>query len=297
MENINAISKSEIDAWMAGIKYEAAFWSANLSPRKRRRDREERVKDTSPLYYPGEMKKLQDRSIEDLKDRSEIEVMDVGCGLSYLPIPYLGEQNRTIHYVDPLAGIYNRIAKKKKVNLPKIDFGMIEYLNTFYSPESMDYIIIRNALDHSFNPAQGIISALDVLRTGGAFQLNHAENEAEHEHYIGFHQYNITEENGHLIIWNKKERWDINEMLKGYCDIEVMRRNDGKRDRIVCLIEKKKSVSDLVDLSSYEVILTELMDYMERLMTPFFGIGYRLSYYFYSLAHYSAVYLRMLVGK
>lgn len=297
MELRNEVSKAEINAWMQGIKYEAAFWNANLSPVKRRRNREKRVKDTTPVYLPDNLRRLQDIAIESLKDCDTIEAMDLGCGLSYLPIPFLGDKKVNVHYVDPLSGIYNRIIKKKKIDLPLIEFGMVEYLNSFYKSESMDYIIIRNALDHSFNPLQGIVSVVDVLKKGGVLQLNHAENEAEYEDYVGFHQYNITEENGHLIIWNKKDRWDVSEYMAPFCDISVERRNDGIRERIVCTMVKKNPVSELLNFSDYALILSEMMENMENLIKPFYGIGYRLSYYFLSIAHHVSVFFGVLRGK
>ena len=108
-----------------------------------------------------------------------------------------------LHYVDPLADVFNDIKKRYHRNLPDIEFGMVEYLSDFFPRHDADLIIIQNALDHSAMPIKGIQEAFSTLKTGGILYLNHHPNEAETEQYKGFHQYNIDEENGKLVIWNK----------------------------------------------------------------------------------------------
>ena len=83
-----------------------------------------------------------------------------------------------IHYVDPLAFHFNHILKKSKRQLPKIEFGMSEYLSAFIQNHDASLITIQNALDHSSAPVKGIIESLISLREGGILYLNHHPNEA-----------------------------------------------------------------------------------------------------------------------
>jgi hypothetical protein len=53
--------------------------------------------------------------------------------------------------------------------------------------------------------------------------LNHHPNEAETERYKGFHQFNIIDEKGRLIIWNKQQRIDVNFLIQDYANITVSR--------------------------------------------------------------------------
>jgi hypothetical protein len=97
----------------------------------------------------------------------------------------------------------------------------MEYLSAFYPKHDVTLIIIQNALDHSADPVKGILEALQSLQVNGILYLNHHPNEAEFENYRGFHQFNITlEENDDLIIWNKKNRFNINELFSNYISIE-----------------------------------------------------------------------------
>lgn len=169
-------------------------------------------------------------------------VLDVGAGMSYAPGNfYLNgteKQEIDIRYIDPLAFHYNRILKKRHKNLPEVTFGVAEYLSSCVADEA-DLVIIQNALDHSFAPIKGIIEALRTLHTGGFLYLNHHPNEAETEDYKGFHKFNICEEHGKLIIWNKESRRDVNELLNGFATIDVKTVENG---HIVALIKKTAEV-------------------------------------------------------
>ncbi|UKI46520.1 MAG: hypothetical protein L6V92_02500 [Phocaeicola vulgatus] len=59
------------------------------------------------------------------------------------------------------------------------------------------------------------------LRKGGVLYLNHHRNEAEMEKYKGFHQYNVDEKEGELIIWNKTENINVNQLLIGFASVET----------------------------------------------------------------------------
>ena len=69
--------------------------------------------------------------------------------------------------------------------------------------------------------------------------LRHAENEAEHEKYIGFHQWNISAEGGEkFIIWNNNIEYKSDDILKNFCDVTVIK-DDCSRN-IVIFIKKIK---------------------------------------------------------
>ncbi len=218
--------------WLGGISYEVAFWN-------------------NVYRWPHTFKGLMGWSNYGSKinldgfdansflaSKPNPKVYDVGCGMSYAVGNYIETEGKLqpidIHYVDPLALHFNQILKRHKKDLPQIEFGMAEYLSAFvYGDASL--IVIQNALDHSSAPIKGIVEALLSLEEGGILYLNHHPNEAEMEKYKGFHQFNIDEENGRLIIWNKTERYDITQMLEGVASVDVKRMNDG---HIVAVIQR-----------------------------------------------------------
>ena len=176
-------------------------------------------------------------------------VLDVGCGMSYATGDFInrdGEKEKLdIHYVDFLAAEFNKILKRHKRDLPEIEFGMMEYLSVFYDTLNPHLIVIQNALDHSSQPVKSIIEAIRVLPVGGTLYLNHHPNEAETEKYKGFHQFNVNEKDGRLIIWNKEEETNVNQLIDGFANIEVKRHDNG---HIIAIITKEAEVpQSLVD--------------------------------------------------
>lgn len=223
---------STLDKWTKGISYEVAFWS-NVYRWKHTFDG---MMNWS--HYGREICLEGFDANSFLAAREKPVVLDVGCGMSYATGNYINHSGELlpldIHYVDPLADYFNDILRRHHRQLPAIEFGMMEYLSSFYPEHDLDMIIIQNALDHSANPCKGIIEAVDSLKTGGILYLNHHPNEAETEHYKGFHQYNIIDENGHLIIWNKNGRYDINELLTGFAETTVKSQENGHVIAIIC---------------------------------------------------------------
>lgn len=183
-------------------------------------------------------------------------MFDVGCGMSYAIGDKIKKDGKLvpldIHYVDPLAFHFNRILRKSKRNLPQIEFGMAEYLSAFIPNQDASLITIQNALDHSSAPVKGIIESLLSLHEGGVLYLNHHPNEAEMEKYKGFHQYNVDEQEGQLVIWNKQGSINITQLLDGFASVEI-----------------KKWIMGILSLSSlkFPYISNFLFHYRRMLMT------------------------------
>ena len=209
--------------WLLGIPYEVAFWEATY------RNQKELDKLFAFSHY-GKALTLDgfDATAFMLSQPKpkQAKILDIGSGMTYLPGEYVvdTEGNKivlNIHYVDPLANYYNRISAKHRPDVPKVEFGMMEYLSAFYPEHDVTLAIIQNALDHSADPVKGIIEALNALQKGGILYLNHHPNEAEYENYRGFHQFNICVENEELIIWNSDKRFNVNDIVKDFAHVET----------------------------------------------------------------------------
>ena len=228
---------SDIGKWIEGIPYEVAFWN-NVYRWKRP------FNGLMNWSHYGNFVELESfDALQFLENQEDPKVLDVGAGMSYATGNFFKKNGKKtpldIHYVDPLAPFFNKILKKYKKNLPFVDYGMMEYLSAFYPNHDVDLVIIQNALDHSSNPMKGIFEAVDTLRLGGKLYLNHHPNEAETEHYKGFHQFNIFNENGKLIIWNKSERFDVAELLSGFATVETSEAASG---HVIAVISKTSEV-------------------------------------------------------
>ena len=229
--------KKGLNNWIKGVGYETAFWNNVF-----------RWKHT----YNGLMQWSNYGDVISLEgfDANEFllkhdtpRVLDVGCGMSYATGDFInrdGEKEKLdIHYVDFLAVEFNKILKRHKRQLPEIEFGMMEYLSVFFDKVNPHLIVIQNALDHSSQPVKSIIEAIRVLPLGGTLYLNHHPNEAETEKYKGFHQFNVNEKDGNLIIWNKEDETNVNQLVDGFADIEVKRHENG---HIIAIITKVADV-------------------------------------------------------
>ncbi len=208
--------------WLFGIPYEVAFWEATYKNRKERQKLSLFSHYNSPIQLAGfDVQQF----LQSQPNPAQATILDVGAGMTYLPGNYLTIEGKNqplnLHYIDPLAAYYNQILSKYKVDRPKVEFGMMEYISAFYPNHDVTLITIQNALDHSSNPVKGILESLDILHVGGVLYLNHHPNEAEYENYRGFHQFNIMVEDDKLIIWNKSRRFNINQLLSGFAKVEA----------------------------------------------------------------------------
>jgi hypothetical protein len=228
-----------MENWRDGIPYEIAFWQGVFSTKKSRK----RLFNWSK--YNKEIELSNFDATQFLAQRETPIVVDAGCGMSFANGNKLNGKQLDIRYIDPLAPFYNKIIEDKKLDLPNITFGFIEYLSSFM-PNKASLIIIQNALDHSNNPLKGILECIESLEIGGVLYLRHKPNEAEAENYRGFHQYNLSLEDDELIIWNKTEKTNINAFVMDFAETETST-YDGE---IITVITKKQELSkELFDYS------------------------------------------------
>ena len=209
--------------WLLGIPYEVAFWEATYAHKKVL---------ASTLAYSHYGRELTLNGFDAATfllaqaQPEQAQVLDIGAGMSYMPGEFIVDKNGNkhpinIHYIDPLANYYNEIAAKHHVEVPQVEFGMMEHLSAFYPAHDVTLAIIQNALDHSANPVKGILEALNTLHNGGILYLNHHPNEAEYENYRGFHQFNICVEKDELLIWNREQRFNVNDIVKDFARVEA----------------------------------------------------------------------------
>ena len=265
--------KKQVDSWISGVSYEVAFWNGYLSNRKNASDIVNRVTEKRELVLSG-------ISLSDIENPMDYKVLDVGCGMVYANGQYMNGIKADFHYVDPLAEFYNEIATKKKLDLPKIEFGMIEYLSSFYEKNTVSLIIVQNALDHCFDPLKGTRECLKTLKCGGKLYLFHRNNEAEHENYQGFHQYNITTENGHLVFWNKEQHIDVNDFFADKFDIYI----EEIDDHIMAILTKKTDY-DYEDNDSLD-LANQLMYAISHFLSSKFVFSYIAKYSYQRFFHF-----------
>ena len=268
--------------WLLGIPYEVAFWESEYANKKEFAS----LMRFSHLGQPIHLDGFDVRAfLENQKTPSEAKILDVGCGMTFYPGDRVVINEEVcpinIHYVDPLAHYYNKIAFDHHVSVPKVEFGMMEYLSAFYPEHDVTLIIIQNALDHSANPIKGILEALKALKKEGVLYLNHHPNEAEYEQYRGFHQFNICIENDELIIWNGEQRFNVNEIVKDFARVETKIVDENP----VAIITKKADVpAALLDYEQdIRTLSTALLDLTQEMNNPTKMRKYHRQFRYYRL--------------
>lgn len=218
------------------------------------------------------------------------KILDVGCGMSYTFGSTLDGHEADVTFVDPLARFYNRILQKHHLGLPEITFGMIEYLSSFYPHGDVAFIQVQNALDHCFNPMKGIVECLRTLAPGGVLYLRHHRNEAEHENYMGFHQYNIDFEQGRLVIWNRTNRHDVAEYLQGFATVET---SDGTRGDVIAVVTKTAEVpsSEYDDNGDRAALSASMLEIAEYLNSMECCMSYHVHSLFFSMSQLAVRFL------
>lgn len=215
--------------WREGVAHERVFWADWFATQglSWREEYAERMQ-TRPLAA----------HLVALLPAGPARVIDVGAGPCTQVGNHVPGRDVEIIAVDPLADIYAELAAGITLPLPS-RFAFGEDLSARFDPDSVDLVLCTNALDHAIAPVWCLIEMLLVARLGGRIILNHGVDEAEHEAYAGFHQWNFrADEAGHFIVWNRERRLDVTAMLAGFTTVEC----STKDHYLTVVIEKRAAV-------------------------------------------------------
>lgn len=156
---------------------------------------------------------------------------------------------------DPLAFTYEELLHRFEIT-PCVKTHVVhaEDLSSFFQSSSFDLVNCTNALDHSFEPLRGIIETLRVVKAGRPVFLAHSRNEAVNENYEGFHQFNFDVIDGRFVIWNKTERWVVEEHIPIKFEIVNTLTNNSVTNTLV----KRSEFSDVDDIQRRDRRLQEI---------------------------------------
>jgi SAM-dependent methyltransferase len=200
--------------WRRGLPLEVEFWENYIS--------------TGGGEFPGEYQERLDPNAE-IRDplilaavrrsgSDPVRILDVGAG----PLTALGKRDpqdfaRRIEIVaiDPLAEEYRRMLRRYGVTPPVLTEACRgEDLDVRFARDTFDIAYARNALDHSLDPMKVIENMVAVVRPGGTIVLRHYRREAEEMSYEQLHQWNFDVEEGRLLLWSKRDTYDVTGQLE-----------------------------------------------------------------------------------
>lgn len=250
--------EEQLDQWLGGIYNEIFFWKNYMETRGGI------FKGGFASTVEKNRKFVLEEDLLFFEGKSKINFIDVGSG----PFSRCGFMTEKIELncisVDPLADIYTILKKQNHLeNGVDLRFGFVELLDKKFEKNSFDFVHMSNALDHSFDPVLGIAQLLYICKIGGKVILRHNENEAEAEQYDGFHQWNLTTNDGirdAFIIWNPDERYDIYELYGNYADITCKKDLLEPQFRRVEMIKKKDILIPQNEL--YDIMLFRIYPFL-----------------------------------
>jgi SAM-dependent methyltransferase len=166
---------------------------------------------------------LQQHLHDCLPSSERVHILDVGAGpLTVLGKKYPGKK-LIISAVDPMADSYDKILIENNVEpLVRTKYGIGEKLIEQFNVNCFDIVYCQNALDHSYDPVEGIKQMLAVCKKGGYVVLFHETNEGVNEGYKNLHQWNFCKDKGHFVIWNNNALHDIDVLLDGIATVNIV---------------------------------------------------------------------------
>ena len=206
-------SSESLQLWLSEVESEIAFWDRLFATKGREGGDPDIFKFKTDSNCPFQIP-------EDLESDNS-KVLDVGSG-PYSRLGYIHNGKKVdLTLIDPLAFAYRELGKKYGYNFavsPRT--GMVECLNLILPENYYNLVHMSNALDHSYDPIEGINQLLYVTKVGGKVILRHHNNVAEVANYQGLHQWNLTTDNNHFIIWNRENKVVMDDLIKDYTTIE-----------------------------------------------------------------------------
>lgn len=186
------------DDWKAGIRDELRFWWRSLARQASRADGEQfraHFRLNNPFQYAD---LFEGRRPETL------DTLDVGCALFPSIGAQFGETKVSVTAADPLATGYNRLMDLFGIERGyDLQFGVAEKTADIFGRDRFDFILSKNSIDHSFDPAAAFTQICLALKPGGVARFEHFCNEAKNQNYNGFHQWNLEPNDGRVRIWNR----------------------------------------------------------------------------------------------
>ena len=242
--------------WWFGLKSEIEFWEeAYAKPNGRKHNWYEKLIDNSIF---------NDEFFDVTKIKDGWKILDVGSGIVSRYGENLGGNCKIeLTAVDPLAAWYNIFNKKynPEYNKKDVKFGLLEELSEQFDNNSMDMIIISNALDHCISPLACIFESLKVIRIGGCIYIKTLIREACNEKTVGLHQWNLDlNDEGEFILWNEDSFVNISKRLNEFCEIVINRYPSDERGlsgnwgfMTICITKKK----EIYEKKELEIRLTD----------------------------------------
>lgn len=133
-----------------------------------------------------------------------VKILDVGPGpISMFSNNFRG-WNVQVHAADALANDYENLLNELNIDperrLVRPVQAECENLTSAVGEEAFDFVIMRNALDHTADAIASFSELMKACVPGEYVLIEHFENEAKAEKWSGFHQWNFWYQSGTILV-------------------------------------------------------------------------------------------------
>jgi len=213
---LDNVSSEAYKIWINGLKSELKFWyvSVAMDGWTWSEAYKLRINSDQPFQFLQYINHFSEQNIICL---------EVGAGA----MPSLGREgvpgkNIEIIPTDALALAYESIFNDfgVKVRFPVRQCNA-ENLKDNFQSDMFHFTYAVNCLDHCYDPISAIQQMFDLTKPTGRVVLAHYINVAVSENYQGLHQWNLCEEHGRFVIWNKTSKYFLDDILPKDAEINM----------------------------------------------------------------------------
>jgi len=199
------------EAWKARLDEDRRYWSQWI--------------DSRGLDWPDDyQRRLQIAEIDEKfkglvnpevrAGRHAVRILDAGAGpMTSLGSVWMGKL-LDLRACDPLAQEFAKTLRSHNIVPPvRTLFAELEHLSLVFARNFFDLVIVREAVDRSYDPVRALREALKVARVNGTVWLGHKAHGGLVANYLGTRMWNVDLWEGHPVIWNAHALHNLTELF------------------------------------------------------------------------------------
>ena len=199
---------------------------------------------TSPMHEQL-TKEIADKYVGPLNLAKDAKILDLGCGPGYF-LDWLKEKEFTNYLGVSLSPGDIKMCEEKGHTIKKYDMSFLPQREGYYD-ESVDFIFLRHALEHSPYPIFTIMEYNRVLKQGSKMYIEVPAPDCERKHEYNLNHYSILGEN-QLVALLTRCGFNVDEFNNLEFDIQG-KDNEGNdftaREKFYCILVTKQRPLDI----------------------------------------------------
>lgn len=207
---------------------------------------------TAHIYDEGDSpmhqsltKEIADKYVGPLNLAKTSKILDLGCGPGYF-LDWLKANEFTNYTGVTLSPGDIKICEEKGHTISKYDLSFLPQKDGYFD-ESVDFIFLRHALEHSPYPIFSLMEYNRVLKQGAKMYIEVPQPDCERKHEYNLNHYSILGSN-QLVALLTRCGFDINEFNN--LEFDIQGKNDQgeeftAKEKFYCIMVTKQRPLDI----------------------------------------------------